>query len=256
MAAHFPIQAWQRRWGLARSILIYYGIPWRHRQLTRFYSQFIGVGDLCFDIGAHVGNRTRAWSALGGRVVAVEPMPHFMGLLQHWYGNQPDIRLVEAAVGSQSGVQELWVSERTPTVTTLSTDWMQSVQQTASFSNVRWETVLPVQVTTLDELIREYGEPVFCKIDVEGYERIVLDGLSQPLKTLSFEYVPATVDLALACIERLSALGAYEYNWTTGERHLWQSPTWLSAMQMSQYLEALDPESGSGDIYARRAGDT
>jgi hypothetical protein len=53
--------------GLARSLAIYHAIPGRQRRLRRLYSQFVGRGDLVFDIGAHVGNHVRASAALGCR---------------------------------------------------------------------------------------------------------------------------------------------------------------------------------------------
>ena len=61
--------------GLVRSLAIYHLIPRRQRPLRALYGEFVAPGDLAFDIGAHVGNRTRALVALGCRVVAVEPQP-------------------------------------------------------------------------------------------------------------------------------------------------------------------------------------
>ena len=61
--------------GLVRSLAIYHLIPRRQRPLRALYGEFVSAGDLAFDIGAHVGNRTRALVALGCRVVAVEPQP-------------------------------------------------------------------------------------------------------------------------------------------------------------------------------------
>ena len=69
---------WRERLGLWRSLLMYYGIPGRQSRLRRCYGQFIRPGDLCFDIGAHVGNRLMAWRALDARIVAVEPQPLLM----------------------------------------------------------------------------------------------------------------------------------------------------------------------------------
>jgi hypothetical protein len=63
--------------GLARSLVIYHAIPLRQRRLRRLYGHFVGAGDLVFDIGAHAGNRVRAFVALGCRVVALEPQPDF-----------------------------------------------------------------------------------------------------------------------------------------------------------------------------------
>ena len=86
--------------GLLRSLLMYYAIPFRGRQLARFYAQFIQAGDLCFDIGAHVGNQLRVWSRLGARVVGVEPQPACMRFLKRCYRRHPSITLVEQAVGA------------------------------------------------------------------------------------------------------------------------------------------------------------
>ncbi|MBK9250272.1 MAG: hypothetical protein IPM69_19725 [Ignavibacteria bacterium] len=43
------------------------------RQRKDFYSHFINTGDVVFDIGANIGNRTQIFSELGAKVVAVEP---------------------------------------------------------------------------------------------------------------------------------------------------------------------------------------
>jgi 16S rRNA A1518/A1519 N6-dimethyltransferase RsmA/KsgA/DIM1 with predicted DNA glycosylase/AP lyase activity len=63
--------------GLVRSLAIYRAIPLRQHRLRRLYRAFVARGDLVFDIGAHAGNRTRAFASLGCRVVAVEPQPDF-----------------------------------------------------------------------------------------------------------------------------------------------------------------------------------
>lgn len=238
--------------GLARSILAYYAIPFRHQRLARFYANFIQRGDLCFDIGAHVGNRLRAWLDLGARVVGVEPQPHCMKVLRHWYGRHANVTLVEKALGAEAGMQTMFISRRTPTVTTLSRQWIEAVQQTDSFAGVRWDTAVPVAVTTLDALIAQYGNPVFCKIDVEGFEFEVLLGLSQPIQALSFEYVPATVEVAIESIYRLNQLGRYQFNWSLGETHRLQSAVWLKAKDMATLLSNMPADCDSGDIYARQ----
>ena len=236
--------------GLARSLVMYYAIPWRPRQMRRLYGRFINQGDLCFDIGAHVGNRLRVWQQLGARVVGLEPQPLFFATLQRLYGRSSQITLLDHAVGAERGEATLHISQRTPTVSTLSANWMASVQKDASFAAVAWDTAVPVQVTTLDNLIAEYGRPAFCKIDVEGFELDVLHGLSVPVPTLSFETIPAALAISLGCIERLEQLGSYRYNYVPGETHRLQE-NWLSADEMRQFLQQQTPQDGSGDIYAR-----
>src|SRR6201995_1973800 len=112
-----------RALGLARSIAVYHVIPLRQRRLRRLYGQFVGTGDLVFDICAHVGNRVRAFAALGCRVVALEPQPDCARLLRTFFRRSPQVVVVESAVAAVAGRGSLSLSELTPTVTTLATEW-------------------------------------------------------------------------------------------------------------------------------------
>jgi FkbM family methyltransferase len=241
----------QEALGFGWSFLIYYGLPFHHEALVRMYAPFIRRGDLCFDIGAHLGDRIHAWTRLGARVIALEPNPGMMNWLQRWYGNQRNVVLVEQAVSAQPGVTDLWISRLTPSVSTISRAWLTQVQKNRRFAGVHWEERIPVAVTTLDALIAKYGNPAFCKIDVEGAEWEVLRGLSQPVPALSFEYLPATIETAISCIERLCQLGEYEYNWRVSEWPRLRSPVWLSPEDMIAGLRRMSLDDNSGDVYAR-----
>jgi FkbM family methyltransferase len=243
-------------YGLTRSLLIYYGIPGRGRRLRRFYRQFINPGDLCFDIGAHVGNRMRAFLSLGARVVALEPQANFYRFLRRWYGSNKDVVLHNEAVGAQPGKAEMLVSSSTPTVSSLSGQWVAAVKERPEFSWVEWDQKQIVNITTLDTLIEDYGLPAFCKVDVEGYELEVLQGLSKQVPVISFEYLPATLDIALACILRLDSLGPYEFNLTIGESGQFAISGWLRGDQLAAHLGSLPARSRPGDVYARLAPDS
>jgi FkbM family methyltransferase len=237
--------------GMRKSLLRYYGVPGRIALFARFYSRFVGRGDLCFDLGAHVGDRIRAWTRLGARVVALEPHPAFADLMNRWYAGHPDVTLLKKAVGAKPGATELFISEKNPTLSTLSPDWIQAVQRSRQFRGIEWETKVQVGVTTLDCLIHEYGLPVFCKIDVEGYELEALGGLSDAIPALSLEYNPAVPDIALGCISRLTELGEYEFNWTVREIPRFRSSAWLDPDSMGAELRKLPVEARTGDVYAR-----
>ena len=240
-----------RALGVARSLAVYYGPVWRRGRLARFYGQFLRPGDLAFDLGAHVGNRVRVFRRLGARVIAVEPQPDLLTVLRLLYGRDRDVLIEPCGVAATSGMGTLHLSTRTPTVSSFAGSWIEEVSTDDSFRRVRWNTVLPVPMITLDELIARHGEPQFCKIDVEGFEHEVLSGLSRPLPAVSFEYIPVAAERAIACVERLTALGDYRFRRSRVETHRWWDQDWLDASAMISVLRAL-PDRRSGDVYAVR----
>ncbi|MFU8771009.1 MAG: FkbM family methyltransferase [Anaerolineales bacterium] len=216
-----------------------------------FYSQFVADGDLCFDIGAHVGNHMRAFLNLGARVIAVEPQPYMMKFLKIWYGRNEHATLIEAALGERDGIECLQVSSRTPTISSLSPEWIDKVKETVAFSSAQWDRLIEVDVITLDSLIKIYGQPSFCKIDAEGYELNIFKGLSRPIRAVSFEYLPATKEVAIKCVQHLGSLGNYKFNWTAGEVRRFYHNHWVNQQEMTTYLENLQPDRRSGDVYAQ-----
>jgi FkbM family methyltransferase len=230
---------------------MYYGRPGNGAALDRFYRPFVPPGGLCFDIGAHVGSRTRSWSRLGAKVVAVEPQPDFARFLRWLSRGDARVTVREEAIAAQPGSVMLLVSPRTPTVTTGSPDFIAATTKAPSFAWVRWNDRLEVPATTLDRLIADHGVPDFVKIDVEGMEHEVLAGLSRPVPAVSFEFVPAALASAQASIERLERLGPYRFNASLGESLSLALDDWVGAQEIRGWLLARTAESDSGDVYAR-----
>jgi FkbM family methyltransferase len=244
-------ERYARALGFARSLAIYYGLPWRARALRRHYAAFLGPGDLAFDVGAHVGNHARCFAGLGARVIAIEPQPAFAAWLRRLFRARPQVTVLECALAAAPGVVELYGSPRTPTVATASRRWMEEVRRSGGFEQVHWTDAVEVPATTLDALIGRHGVPRFCKIDVEGYEAEVLRGLSQPIPALSFEYVPAAVDVARRAAGLLAHLGRYRFNLTIGERRRFLWPEWRPLAALDSWLAARAVHERSGDVYAR-----
>lgn len=231
---------------------MYYARPWRQVGLRRFYAQWLGPGDLAFDIGAHVGNRTRALRAAGATVVAVEPQALFHRMLTVTLPRS-GVTLRRIAVGPASGELTLRVSRRHPTVSSGAPGWPEQVAKDAGFSHVRWDGAERVPMLTLDDLIAAHGPPAFVKIDVEGMEAAILSGLSTAVPLIAFEYIPAALDVADACLDRLARLGRYEINAIDGEATRFAWPNWHTPERAKTALRALAETGRSGDLYARLA---
>ncbi len=237
--------------GLFRSLIVYWR-PGRQNGLRQLYRPLVGPGDLVFDVGAHLGDRSVAFAALGARVVALEPQPQVVGWLRRLVGRNDRIIVRAEAVGRATGTAQLAISTRTPTVSTLAENWRKKLQaDNSGFRRVRWEETVEVSVTTLDALIEIYGLPRFCKIDVEGYEAAVLAGLSHPIPGLSVEFVSGAAEVALACIHRLDALDTYEFNAIRGEGRGFVFDPWVQSKRITDWLNEGAGGASSGDIYAR-----
>lgn len=161
-----------------------------------FYAGLIHDGDTVFDVGANRGHYVRYFIAAGaGRVVAIEPIPRLAEHIRKT--NNGRVHVIEAAVSGQPGIARLHIARRED-VSSLSPEWLDTI----SWHDRSWEESIAVRTVTLDDLIAEFGTPAFIKIDVEGAEILALSGLSYPVPLLSFEFHPATVDAAVACLLR------------------------------------------------------
>ena len=76
-------------------------------------------------------------------------------------------------------------------------------------------------------------------------------GLSQPIPFLSFEFLPASKDSVRKCINALSKIGHYTFNWSKVETMKLVSPSWINGEEMASIIEGQSPTDRSGDIYAR-----
>lgn len=241
--------------GVLRSLALYRLRPGHHAGLVGLYRPFVRPGGLVFDIGAHVGDRTRAFRALGAEVVAVEPQHAPLSALRLLHGRDPGIAIVAAALGACEGEADLRVNARNPSVSTVSAGFLSAIAGAPGWQAQLWDRIERVRVTTLDRLAAGHGVPDFVKIDVEGHEAEVLAGLSaaRAPAALSFEVVAAARDAGLAALDRAAALGYRRFRLSVGETHRFAGG-WLDVTGMRRGLLGLPASVNSGDVYAVRDG--
>lgn len=225
---------------------------WEYRKrMARFFSQFISKGDLVFDIGANVGVYTETFVSLGAHVVAVEPNPLLIRVLKNI---RPfDLVTTECtALGSKVGVGDLHLCGK-DYLATLSEEWMAVAGHADRFQGISWDQKISVPISTVDALILKYGEPSFIKIDVEGFEREVLTGLSKVPKALCFEFNSEFSEDLAACVLQACFPPSSRFNVDFSSSCRFRFARWIDHHELLDFL--MTPEflraNTNGDIYVR-----
>ena len=99
-----------------------------------------------------------------------------------------------------------------------------------------------METITLDQLISTYGRPFYIKIDVEGYELNVLNGLKTTVPYLSFEVnLPDFRSEGEQCIARLREIAVNgTFNCAVGNRLIFSD--WMSHNNFTRaFAEVREP---------------
>jgi FkbM family methyltransferase len=221
------------------------------------FDEIIRQGDLVFDIGANIGKMTDFYLSLGARVIAVEPQSKCLEILASKYASNENVVIEPCAVGESECTATMAIYGVASTISTLVPEhyW----QQGGPWANTPRDGTEIVRVTTLDALIAKYGKPRFIKVDVEGYEREALRGLSQSVDWLSFEFHPYFSEAAFECIDRICQVWqdsgtVATFNHVLGEALRYEGD-WLTPFQMKLAIERLWKERGLtyfGNIYVKK----
>lgn len=158
-----------------------------------FALHFLRENDLFVDVGANIGTYTiLASGGAGARSIAIEPVPATYNRLMdnvHLNNITAKVDALNIALGQQVGVLNF-------------TSGMTSAVNHVVIKSEAKTKLICVPVNTLDNVLRGHT-PALIKIDVEGYETLVLAGGNQILAQ----------DSLLAVIMELNGSGArYGYS--------------------------------------------
>jgi FkbM family methyltransferase len=221
---------------------------WYAPRRLRFYSSFVKTNDLVFDVGANIGTRLATFLELGAQVVAFEPQSTCFTNLYRRYKSNQKVQVVHAGLDNREGTGTIYLCEN-DALSSMSEAWIKSVKSSGRFRTLQWGRNEDVRVTTLDGAIERYGMPTYCKIDVEGYELRVIQGLSKGIPCLSFEFNPELQGDAEEIIDHLMRIGAYDFNYCVGEPTRLELTDWAEQGRMVSLLGKI--RSSHVDIFAR-----
>lgn len=222
---------------------------------VRVYAEFLRSGDTVFDVGANLGVRSREFHRLGCRVIAFEPQRECQEYLRRVFREEGRFVLVPAALGPEKGSAEMMVS-RSSVLSTLSKGFIDATTQTGRFGeDAHWDGRETVEITTLDDMIARFGTPRFIKIDVEGFEREVLQGLSSQVPALSIEFTAEYITGTYEALNHLRSLGEYEGQVMFNDSMDWKLPKWLPHEDLVEALADITAQHrlSVGDVYVRFA---
>lgn len=221
---------------------------WKRRKMKKFYSQFIKPGGLCFDIGANKGLFSKTFLDAGSKVVAAEPIEENFDVLCENFSFNKDFIAVKAAISNTTGTTNIYKG-RCSDLSSLDKSFLLFSEETLPPSQI---TQQPVELTTLDELIVRYGLPDFCKIDVEGHEKEILQGLSHVIPVVSFEYLHPFKERAIDCLKILDRLSPNaRYNYSLFEFFELENRHWVDARTFIAILQQLPKSHWTADIFCK-----
>lgn len=134
--------------------------------------------EIVFDIGAHGGDDCSVYLELGYRVVAVEANPKLIIDLKERFRKEieaEDLVVLNYAIANKDNeLMDFFINEDSS---------KSSVREIAQ--------VKPIKVISqrLQTILQHYGNPFYCKIDIEGSDLVALESLGVKLPT----YISAEV---------------------------------------------------------------
>lgn len=180
---------------------------------------------LIFDIGANNGNFTQSCLSIypNATIVTIEPNDSLIPTLKKRFVDHNNVIILNTILSNRANETIDFYIGNYSTISTASKDWM---TQSRFAKDHLWNKAIKKISTTLDVLILEFPNPDLIKIDVEGYELQVIQGLSIKQKHICFEWTEECFEKTNMCCEHLSSLGYENFGYLKEDPALQQPQTY------------------------------
>lgn len=179
---------------------------------------------MLFDIGANRGDACVAAINKGfDKIIALEPAPViYRELVKNFiYSKVIPVRM---AVSNTNNERVEFYEAQEDGLSTLNKEWLTS--ETLPYNGKPFRTVA-VNTITMDRLVEIYGTPDLTKIDVEGAEWSVFNGMTKHHGMLTFEWTDVTISEHQQQLDYLKSLGYKEVGPQFITNHLDEPNKWF-----------------------------
>jgi FkbM family methyltransferase len=156
--------------GLSKQLILN-GI--REPECTRIMKKELKKGMIIAEIGANIGYYALLEASIigkTGKIYAIEPFPLNFDLLNKNINLNSYQNIIDAyniAISNRSGVEKLYVKDKHNLCNMLENESEGSIE---------------VKTETFDNFIKNKQKPELIRMDIEGYEYFVLDGMKKTIK--------------------------------------------------------------------------
>jgi len=170
---------------------------------------------LVFDIGANNGSSAHYLLTQSEKVICFEPNILLAEQLKLDFKDK-NVIISTKGLSNKVETKTFYISNMGGVLSTFAREWM---EQSRFTGKGKWDTNLTVETTTLDIAIEQYGIPNFIKIDVEGYEYEVFQGLTTLLENtlFGFEWAEEMFGNVQKIVEYVKQLGYNSFAFTYGD---------------------------------------
>ena len=160
---------------------LYYSLPKNIRKVIGSLKK----DHICVDCGANIGQITELFSSYGCIVHSFEPNPFVFRILKERFSSIKIINLHNSAVGIKNGESKIYLHkkyEENPLI------YSEATSLISKKNNVSKEKFIYTQMINLGNFLNQFENIKILKIDIEGYETILIPWLIKNNFLANVEY--------------------------------------------------------------------